>query len=61
MTFGEEGKEQSRVFTTEACQEILDVFKSHGESRETARCLYDRFLSSLASEEFHAILQTESS
>lgn len=30
MTFGREGAEQSRVFKKEDCQQILDIFKSHG-------------------------------
>lgn len=30
MTFGKEGAEQARVFKPETCQEILDIFKSHG-------------------------------
>ncbi len=29
MTFGEEGKEQSRVYKLEDCQAILDVMKKY--------------------------------
>lgn len=38
MTFGEEGEEQARVFTTKGVQDILDVFKAHGHHElDTAR------------------------
>eukprot|EP00026_Physarum_polycephalum_P012412 Phypoly_transcript_12716.p1 GENE.Phypoly_transcript_12716~~Phypoly_transcript_12716.p1 ORF type:complete len:333 (+),score=58.42 Phypoly_transcript_12716:105-1103(+) len=38
MTFGEEGKEQSRIHDINTCQEVLDVFKKHGHNElDTAR------------------------
>jgi aflatoxin B1 aldehyde reductase len=38
MTFGEEGKEQSRVHDLPTCQRILDVFAAHGHNElDTAR------------------------
>lgn len=30
MTFGEEGKEQARVYDLETIGAILDIFQSHG-------------------------------
>jgi aflatoxin B1 aldehyde reductase len=32
MTFGEEGKEQSRIHDLQTCQQVLDVFKQHGHT-----------------------------
>jgi len=38
MTFGEEGKEQARVYDLPTCQKILDVFVAHGHNElDTAR------------------------
>jgi aflatoxin B1 aldehyde reductase len=40
MTFGQEGKEQARVYSLKDCQAILDVFKKHGHVElDTARCV----------------------
>lgn len=41
MTFGQEGKEQSRVHSLDECQKILDVFKKHGHVElDTARYVW---------------------
>jgi hypothetical protein len=38
MTFGEEGKEQARVFDLESVRNIIDIFGSHGHREiDTAR------------------------
>lgn len=38
MTFGKAGAEQARVYTTEGCRDIVDIFQKHGHNEiDTSR------------------------